>query len=292
MADFEKISIDFSVENDTSLEASWKQFISDHKNEVPLPEGLSDELIDKYYDKVYDYMISYLYCKNCPGKAHCEKNEPLTSINLSVYCGVAEESSSPCKEIINDYFFQRQYEIMDFPSSWLNANRRNIDKSTARAEALRRAIQSKEWTYIEGTPRSGKSYLAVAITNEYASKSEGPIYFLDAKDRIREIASAKRYEQEDMIKEYSQCNVLVLDNFGSEFVNDYVRDAIVIPILEFRATHDLITIFTSQYSIEEVSRHYETKSQVGKDNAKKLRSILQNNCYREIVLSSLKGPLY
>ncbi len=289
MADFEKISIDFSVAEDTDTVAAWKQFIKDHKDEVPLPEGLSDELIEKYFDKVYDYMVSYLYCKNCPGKAHCDKNEPLTSLNLSVYCGVVEENVSPCKEIINDYFFQRQYEIMDFPSSWLNANRRNIDKSTPRAEALKRAIQSKEWTYIKGASRSGKSYLAVAITNEFASKSEGPIYFLDAKERIREIANAKKYDQEDMIKEYSQCNVLVFDNFGSEYVNDYIRDSIVIPILEFRASHDLITIFTSQYSIDEVARHYETRSEAGKDNAKRLRTILRNNCFREIVVSTISG---
>ncbi|MCD8203962.1 MAG: hypothetical protein LUB56_02430 [Coprobacillus sp.] len=289
MAEFEKISIDFSVDRDLSIEKEWKAFIKEHKKEVPLPEGLTDDLIDIYFDKVYDYMQSYLYCKNCPGKNSCKKEEPRTSASLSIYCGVVEENIAPCKEMVNDYLFQRQYEIADFPEYYLEASLRNIDKSTPRAEALRRTLQSRDWAYIQGAARSGKSYLAAAITNEFALKSEGPIYFLDSKDRIREIASAKRFDQEDLIREYSQCNVLVFDNFGSEYVNDYIRDSIVIPILEFRATHDLITIFTSQYSIEEVVHHYETRSEAGRDNAKRLRTILKDNCYREIVLSTLKG---
>ncbi len=289
MADFEKISIDFKVDRDLSTENEWKKFINEHKKEIPLPSNLTDELIDTYFDKVYDYMQSYLYCLKCPGKDRCNKEEPRTCASLSVYCGVVEENISPCKEMINDYIFQRQYEIADFPDFYYDATMRNIDKSTPRAEALRRTLQSHEWTYIQGPSRSGKSYLAAAITNEFALKSEGPIYFLDSKERIKEVASAKRYDQEDLIKEYSQCNILVLDNFGSEYVNDYIRDSIVIPILEFRSTHDLITIFTSQYSIEEAIHHYETRSDAGRENAKRLRTILKDNCFREIVLTNLKG---
>jgi DNA replication protein DnaC len=46
--------------------------------------------------------------------------------------------------------------------------------------------------------------------------------------------------------------VLVIDDFGNGFYNDYIRDGILFPIISNRAKKRLFTIFTSSYSYDDI----------------------------------------
>ena len=80
--------------------------------------------------------------------------------------------------------------------------------------------------------------------------------------------------------------VLVIDGFGDEYKNSYLRDSIVIPLLKERfKKKDLITIITSISSIEEISNLYKLKDST-EYQSRILKELLQNNSKLEIYSGS------
>jgi primosomal protein DnaI len=78
------------------------------------------------------------------------------------------------------------------------------------------------------------------------------------------------------MKTLESIEYLVIDEFGSEFKSDYVRDQIVLPLLSERSKEHRITFFASDYSLEEIEELYGAKYG-GRLIAKKLVSLIKNN---------------
>ena len=54
-------------------------------------------------------------------------------------------------------------------------------------------------------------------------------------------------------------SLLVLDEFGSGYVNTYEFENIIAPILSYRAENDLLTAFSSSLSFADVRAKFENK---------------------------------
>ena len=257
--------------------------------------GIPDEVIDNDITKVYDFVSDLNYCSKCPGVKKCNKNNPLLCTRIVYTSGILERQLVPCKEIIKRMRFERMFKVRDFPEEWLDVNLKDdVDSTVERKKALKKYINYiktgiNEWIYLVGSKNSGRSYLAAAMVVDAARRELGNIVFLDSSLRIRELndmSLKKKEEFQERLDFYSNVPILVLDDFGNEFKTDFIRDAIIFQIISNRASKRLFTIFTSDFTIDEIQELYST-SKAASIRAKQIANLIRSSSGSEINLGDI-----
>ena len=293
----EKLKVNINVQSDEDLLNEMKKAYLACPQAVKYCSDLKipQEKIDDNIVKIYDFVSDINYCKKCPGVKKCAKGNPLLCTKIIYEHGEIDRQLVPCKELIKDIAFKKQYMIRDFEEDWLDSNLRTIDRNSGRDLALARYrdfLKEKDnsWIYLIGSKNSGRSYFAAAITADIARKERGPICYLNSSLRLRELSdynyAKKKEEFERRLELYSNVPILVLDDFGNEFKNDFVRDAILFPILSTRASKRLLTIFTSDFTIDEVETLY-SNTKAGAIRAKQIARMIQSMSKEEINLGDI-----
>ena len=77
-------------------------------------------------------------------------------------------------------------------------------------------------------------------------------------DELKGLAVKDKKAFESRLTELENLPLVVIDDFGSEFKSDYVRDQIVMPLLTERAKKNLSTILISDYSLPEIKELYSS----------------------------------
>lgn len=275
-------NISFSNEEKNEMISSIKK---DPAISLVYEKGINDDLIEKYYDKINDFLLDYHYCKNCPGLDKCEKDNPYIVTDVVLKNGFVDRKLSNCKKTLESFNNENRFLIRDFPKEWLNYSLRNIDK-TGRMNLLKRYTEVKKtggWLYIFGAIKTGRSFVSSILANDYASKYNYKIYYLDFPTRINELNN-NRNNQTSSIEKIKNIDVLVLDNFGDEYISNYIRDTLIMPILKYRSTNNLMTIFISDFSLSEIENNYKTL--IGEAKAKQMISLIKNMSKEEINLGT------
>ena len=113
--------------------------------------------------------------------------------------------------------------------------------------------------------------------------------FINASKRFKELND---YNYKDSVKfdnflrNYSTCPILIIDDFGNEVKNDVVRDGVLLQILNARASKRLFTIFTSDFSIDEIVDLYST-SKAATPRANQIGKIIKGFAKEEINLGDI-----
>lgn len=293
----EKLNFDFNFEDDSELIEKMKRAYEGCPAAVKYCKelGIPDELIERYMSRVYDFVCDINYCKHCPGIKKCAKENPLLISKIEYVNGTIETVMSPCRELIKRVAFEKQFLIRDFSDEWLDTTLKDLNTSLPRKEALKQYVayikgKDYNWIYLNGNGGTGKSFFAAAMVIDAATRNLGPICFLNSAKRIRELSelSSKKNTEEfqKQLDMYCNARILVLDDFGNEFVNDYIRDTIIYPILNERDNKKLLTIFTSDFKIDEIETLYST-SKAGQLRARQISRILKSNAKKEIYLGDI-----
>lgn len=251
--------------------------------------SISEEDIDKYIVKINDLVDDLSYCKNCPGIEKCKKENPLLVTKLTYVRGIVDRELTPCKKVLEKATVEGQFPVRDFPSEWLNKSIKDIDHREPREKALLKYINySKnnvsEWLYLTGSQNTGRSYFASVLSIDLAKKEKGPICYLNCALRFKELNDLSYKNKErfnELLDLYSTCPVLVLDDFGTEFKNDFIRDNILLQIVLKRSAKKLFTIFTSDYPIEDIVTLY-SQNKAGAIQANKIGKIIKGETKGEI----------
>ena len=296
-ATMEKLKINIKVDTDEEILEQMKEAYRrcpqavKYCNDLKIPP----EKIDENIVKIFDFVSDINYCSKCPGVKKCEKSNPLLCTKIIYSHGEIDRQLVPCKELLKQIAFKNQFVIRDFNEEWLDSSLRSIDRNGGRDKALSRYhdfIKTKlnNWIYLTGTKNSGRSYFAAALTVDSARRERGPICFLNSTLRLRELNDLgygkKKEEFDKKLELYSNVPILVLDDFGNEFKTDFVRDAILFPILSTRAGKRLLTIFTSDFTIEEVETLY-SNTKAGAIRAKQISRLIKSMCESEISLGDI-----
>ena len=261
-------------------------------------QGMSDEVMDKNITKIYDFVRDINYCRKCPGIKNCKKDNAYVISKVTYSYGVVENQLIPCPEILKRVTFERQFLTKDFPDEWLDVVMSDVDKSkekTLAAANYMKYLRNEDynWLYLTGGIGSGKSYLAAAMSIDLAKrgiKGKSPICFINASKRFLELSDLNKQKSDDFKKKlelYSTVPVLVIDDFGHEFKNDFIRDAIVNEIITTRCNKKLFTIFTSNFSLDDIEVLYSTTN-AGAIMAKQIVKTIRVMCKNEINLGDLK----
>ncbi|MCR5079404.1 MAG: hypothetical protein K6B65_05790 [Bacilli bacterium] len=245
-----------------------------------------------------DYQEDYHYCKNCPGFDACEKAQPHYVMSLEKDGPFLKREFSACPLASKKQMYKARFLRQDFPDEWQDKSPNDIDRSGNRRDLLGEFYKimkgkSSRWIYIQGGPRSGKSFILACFANFFA-ESNPPVAYCDSPlfiDTLKNVAFSKerhaKEAQAKLIDTYSRCPLLVLDGFGNEFKSEYVYASLLYPILSARSKNGLPTFFASDFLIDEVIGDYENK--IGKLRATQFSRFLKTMCVKEYVLSELNG---
>ena len=256
--------------------------------------GIPEEKVDENIVKINDFVDDLNYCANCPGIKLCQKRNPMAINKLTYTGGIVDITITPCKKFLEKVSVESNLKVNDFDGDSFEIELTKIDKSSARAKVLKKYSDylqdlSDEWIYITGSLNSGKTYLANALAVDLARKNKGPVCFINSALRFKEMNDASYRDKarfNRMMDLFSTCQVLFIDDFGSELKNDYVRDGIVIPLLNKRASKHLLTVFTSDYTLDEIYQLYAV-SKASEIQAKRIVSIIKSMAKKEISLGDL-----
>lgn len=296
-AKMEKLKVNLNVESDDELLELMKEEYYRCPQAIKYCNdlGIPPEKIEENIVKIFDFVSDINYCKKCPGVKKCAKQNPLLCTKIVYTHGEIDRQLVPCKELLKDIAFKNQFVIRDFDEEWLDSSLRTIDRNNGRDLALAKyrnflKVKDNSWIYLTGSKNSGRSYFAAALTSDAARRERGPICFLNSTLRLRELNDlgyGKRKEEfEKKLSAYSNIPILVLDDFGNEFKTDFVRDAILFPILSTRASKKLLTIFTSDFNIEEIETLY-SNTKAGAIRAKQIANLIKSQCGEEINLGDI-----
>lgn len=103
---------------------------------------------------------------------------------------------------------------------------------------------------------SGKTRMATSIANELIYEHDMNVKFATSVQIINEIKAS--WDKEDGVSEHqllddlSRAEILIIDDFGMETVRDWIEEKIY-QIINQRYINKLITIFTSNLSIDELT---------------------------------------
>ena len=260
--------------------------------------GMSDEVMERNITKIYDFVRDVNYCRKCPGIKKCKKDNAYVISKVTYSYGVVENQLIPCPEILKRVSFERQFLVKDFADEWLDVVMSDIDKSKSKTEAMEIYMkylrnERTDWIYLTGGIGSGKSDFAAALSIDLAKrglKGKSPICFINSSKRILELSDLNKQKSEDFKKKlelYSTVPVLVIDDFGHEFKNDFIRDAIINEIITTRCNKKLFTIITSNFTLDEIEVLYST-SNAGAIMSKQIVKTIKAMCKKEISLGDLK----
>lgn len=249
----------------------------------------SARLVKDNITKFLEFQADYHYCKNCPGIDKCAKNTPHLQLSLKPDGQFVDIQYSPCEKLIEQVKRDSLYMYSDFPEEWKNSLLRTLDStSNERRKTVDDFVKilngnSKKWIYIYGEPKTGKSYVLATFANEYAIGKKMQIAFIDASTRFQLLNDLSRFNraafESEMLK-LSNVSLLVIDGFGNEYKNDYIRDSIILPLLLDRSRNNKPTFFSSSFSIDQIVEMYST-SRAGSIRAKQLGSLLKSECAKE-----------
>ena len=260
--------------------------------------GMSDQVMEENITKIYDFVRDVNYCRKCPGIKKCKKDNAYLNTKITYTYGVVDTQLIPCKEILKRVSFERQFLVRDFPDEWLDVVMGDIDKSKPKAEAgdtYMKYLRNEDtsWIYLKGGIGSGKSYFAAALSIDLAKrtiKGKCPICFINSAQRFLELSDLNKQKSDDFKKKlelYSTVPVLIIDDFGHGSRNDFIRDAIINEIITTRCNKKLFTIFTSNFTLDEIEVLYSTTN-AGAIMSKQIVKTIRMMCKKEIDLGDLK----
>lgn len=290
----ERLNQNFHFEEDAKLLEEIKQVVYSspavikylHQNKIP------DEVIEREIVKIYDFASDLNFCKKCPGIANCNKQTPRLCTKIVYDHGTISRELVPCKKYLEYIKFKSQFKTRDFPEEWLNSVLKKIDQTAERVEAIKKYKdyfdeKNTEWLYLFGESGTGRTFLAANIAIDIAKRELGPVAFIDTPTRFKELYSTKDASKFDsLIEAYCTVPVLVLDDLGNEYKNDFVRENILFTILNTRAKKHLYTIITSDFDIDDIAQMYQT-NQASKPKVEQIKRLLKKMCGKEISQGTL-----
>ena len=265
------------LEFDFILDEQQKKYKEDLTQFLLQQQVIQDWMQDHQVDErfVYDYcgtLNEYFKvmdkCNKCQGLALCSqpmkgmRRELMIEENLllPVHVNCTYQKQEDQRNAHKD-----NYWIFDFPKPYLyidlwdiDISKENKDYTVAMMKAMGIISQNKsKGLYLWGVPGVGKTYLLAGMCNQLAKQGKKvcfvnvPKLIGDLKQMFQDNDALERY-----IRRIIRCDVLVLDDIGSESATAWSRDEIILMILDQRMEKQKLTCFSSNYSGKELHKKY------------------------------------
>lgn len=214
-----------------------------------------------------EYQDDRHVCLNCPGLDACPKSRSGYFMDLILERERVKAVFNPCSKLVEQAKKNHQYIKKDFPDDWTLSDLRVLkSRSNRRLAGLHMvrlaARKADDWLFLKGNKGAGKSYMMAVFSNLYAKTNPG-VAFINTEETVallrRQSIKEKRKFERNM-QALADSSLLVFDGFGSESATEYVFDKIIEPLLSYRLDNNLLTGFTSKYSLDDALKRYVNKA--------------------------------
>ena len=227
-------------------------------------EGLTQKEITLSIYKFLEYISQRdLYVKQ--DEAYIAKGyQPILVMNEG-YADVSYLETEELVEYRRLEAIKNRIQLINMPASLKNVTVADIDKNDenrvevmlAITDFVKRFEEKPKGLYIYGNFGIGKSYLMAYLANllsktylQSTTMLHYPTFVVDIKNAIKDGSVKER------IDEIKLAQVLVLDDIGAEQHSPWVRDDVLQVILQYRMQENLPTFFTSNFSFDDLERHF------------------------------------
>ncbi len=227
-------------------------------------EGLTQKEITLSISKFLEYISQRdLFIKQ--DEAYIAKGyQPVLVMNEG-YADVSYLETEELVEYRRLEAIKNRIQLINMPASLKNVTVADIDKNDenrvevmlAITDFVKRFEEKPKGLYIYGNFGIGKSYLMAYLANllsktylQSTTMLHYPTFVVDIKNAIKDGSVKER------IDEIKLAQVLVLDDIGAEQHSPWVRDDVLQVILQYRMQENLPTFFTSNFSFDDLERHF------------------------------------
>lgn len=238
--------------------------------------NLAFDFVSKHAYKFKDYVEQRKQCEHCAGLNVCRQKTCGYVIDLE-YHNALQKNLCACS-----YMRARQkllahkrcFTICDMSDTQLMHRFSDIQLmnekpsyiSLVNEMVLACKNDSKEGFYLCGEPGTGKTYLACCFVNEMAHQGK-KVAFVNVSNFFSTL-KGKMYDKDAFTKQIDAirlADVAVFDDIGGESVSNWSRDEILLPILNERMENKRVTLFTSNYNLQNIEKYYAVNSKIVND---------------------------
>lgn len=283
------------------LSSLQNKFLSEIKNEKMFDEfikenNITDEEIKNSASKFLKVKEDKQKCVNCKGKCHKTPEKIQMNLVFDTETRLVDIDFSTCDFFKKINALKKEYLRIDFPLSYLEYDyakeltSNDFYKSRSQLIAKLNKIlkeNTSKGIFLKGNNKIGKSFIMALFSKKYLEKNNTKVAFCASDDIFKELMDLNFQDKDatrDLLNDLINIDLLVLDGFGNEYKSDFVRDNFVYPLLASRFEKNKLTMFTSNFSIKDITDMYSTNV-ASKPKAKQLSSLLSNMC-EEVELNS------
>jgi primosomal protein DnaI len=243
------------------------------------------DFFHKNYQRLIDkYLKSYYLCN------FKHKNDDLKSINVDCkqkfkgyrYIFISDNKKNirlgltHCfhgLKIKNFDYLERNYLLTYFSKNMKEKSFENdfiIDQNNKKLiNFFLTKVKMKKGIYLHGSSNIGKTYFFILAAN-YFAKDNKTVCFLDWPNFISDIKTKfiNNNQFYDIFLKLKNCDILFIDDLGNEFITKWVRDEILMNIINSRWNDLKLTFINSNYSFDKLIKFYFNKDQEEKDYLK------------------------
>ena len=226
--------------------------------------SLPEETLMKNTTSLIECAKEFENCSNCKCIEECKNSIPGNMMKAEKNNNGIAFSYVRCKYSLKDKY-KDNVTNFDLPKNIKNASMKNVYKDDKpRIELIKKMKEFKDsylkgenpkGLYIYGNFGSGKSYLTAALFNDLAEKNIKSV-IVHVPELIRSIKDSFDKDYSDIFDEVMEAPLLLLDDIGAEYLTTWSRDEVIEPILQYRMDEGLPTFFTSNYSIDDIEKHF------------------------------------
>ncbi|HFI0235492.1 TPA: primosomal protein DnaI [Streptococcus suis] len=226
--------------------------------------GLNQDEIGRSISKFYEFINERDKFFTNDQTYMAKGYQPVLVMNQG-YADVSYLETAELVELRKLEAIKNRIQLINMPASLKNVTIADLDRQDenrvgimlAISDFVKRVGQDNKGIYLYGTFGIGKSYLMAYLAN-LLSKTHllsttmlhYPTFVVDIKNAIKDGSVKER------IDEVKTAQVLVLDDIGAEQHSSWIRDDVLQVILQYRMQENLPTFFTSNFSFEDLERHF------------------------------------
>lgn len=216
----------------------------------------------------YTYLVSRNSCKNCRGLADCTRYDNRLQILLNIDKNRVFHTYRKCKfqkeiDQFKKKFIKRQFEDKIWNLKLKNCLEISALERFKIVNKFKEIINQKIYKdiFIHGDAETGKTFLLSVFAVSLAKKEfTDSISFIDFPNELKNL---EYYFRNDLtffnlfVEEMMNVQFLFIDDLGKEYKSEIGLENVLLPVLKYRKEHNLITFYSSRYSLEDLIKSYK-----------------------------------
>lgn len=258
------------VYNDVAYRTYVNKMLQDQDIKYFIDEfKVTPEEFEKYVEIFMAYFNKKGLCENCPGLASCKQTriglEPVLD-KEGIYIDI---DYVPCKyqqkfdeeHSVNESLHLYGTSFSEYGNDlFINTNRRTVLKEIKRFLETYEENPKQKGLYVYGECGQGKSYIVAYLAVELANKGIDVafVYYPDLVRKIKSMVLTGGIDQ--LVNELKRVPILILDDFGGESNTNFIRDEVLLPILQYRMVNKKPLFITSNLDQKAILDHLSESS--------------------------------